>query len=387
MASITQRPSGKWQAKVRRQGQPVISNSFQTKAAAEAWARSVEREMDTSSFIPSNIAEKTFFKDIAKRYELEILPSKKGKKQDGYLLNTMVEVFGNHSLSSITPVLLSEYRDSRLKVVAPQTVKHELGMVSRLYQAALLDWKIELPKGNPVSLIRKPSINNDRDRRLEGDEEELLLNSLLTGCKSIWPHAITILAIETAARRGEILSMKWEEINLENRTARIRGIGGETTKNGDPYRDVPLTRKATELLTNLPKTSKGKVFPITKDALKKSWERAVERGRKQHVHTILCGMLLERGFDSKAQKQEINALTYKKRKPSAITSELIEKIQNEDKFLVDLHFHDLRHEGTSRLANKLAMHELMKVTGHKTTRMLARYYHPRAEELAKKLDN
>jgi integrase len=98
-------------------------------------------------------------------------------------------------------------------------------------------------------------------------------------------------------------------------------------------------------------------------------------------------LLHEKGFDEKAQKSELNALIFKKRKPSPITLKLLEKIDREDKVLVDLHFHDLRHEGTSRLANKLAMHELMKVTGHKTTRMLARYYHPRAEELSKKLDD
>lgn len=54
-------------------------------------------------------------------------------------------------------------------------------------------------------------------------------------------------------------------------------------------------------------------------------------------------------------------------------------------FLDELTFHDLRHEATSRLSEKLALHELMKVTGHKDTRMLARYYHPRAEDLARKL--
>lgn len=51
----------------------------------------------------------------------------------------------------------------------------------------------------------------------------------------------------------------------------------------------------------------------------------------------------------------------------------------------DLHFHDLRREATSRLAERLEMHELMRVTGHKDTRMLARYYEPRPEDLAKKL--
>jgi integrase len=57
----------------------------------------------------------------------------------------------------------------------------------------------------------------------------------------------------------------------------------------------------------------------------------------------------------------------------------------DDPLLVDLHFHDLRHEATTRLAEKLQIHELMKVIGHKGTKMLARYYHPRAEDLAKKL--
>ncbi|MFZ5463765.1 MAG: tyrosine-type recombinase/integrase, partial [Pseudomonadota bacterium] len=52
----------------------------------------------------------------------------------------------------------------------------------------------------------------------------------------------------------------------------------------------------------------------------------------------------------------------------------------------DFHFHDLRHKATSRLAEKLPnVIELAAVTGHKDLRMLKRYYHPRAEDLARKL--
>lgn len=58
---------------------------------------------------------------------------------------------------------------------------------------------------------------------------------------------------------------------------------------------------------------------------------------------------------------------------------------DDDKMLLDLHFHDLRHEATTRLANIFELHELMKVTGHLDTRMLARYYHPKGSDLAKKL--
>lgn len=53
----------------------------------------------------------------------------------------------------------------------------------------------------------------------------------------------------------------------------------------------------------------------------------------------------------------------------------------------DLHFHDLRHTATTRLAKKLPnLIELAAVTGHKDVRMLARYYHPDANELATRLD-
>jgi len=55
-------------------------------------------------------------------------------------------------------------------------------------------------------------------------------------------------------------------------------------------------------------------------------------------------------------------------------------------FLSDVHFHDIRHEAASRLAEKLSnVLELSAVTGHRDLRMLKRYYHPRAEDLAKKL--
>jgi len=56
-------------------------------------------------------------------------------------------------------------------------------------------------------------------------------------------------------------------------------------------------------------------------------------------------------------------------------------------FLVDLRFHDLRHEATSRLAEVYEMHELAKVTGHADTRMLLRYFHPSISHLTHKLAN
>ena len=385
MASFTQRESGKWQAKIRRDGWPTQSKTLTTKVLAEAWARSIEREMDTDSFISRNDAERTTFKHTAERYARDVLPSKRGKVQDGYVLKRMVEAFGAYSLAAITSAKLSEYRDERLKSVSPQTVVHELGMVSRIFKAAAMDWNIALPKGNPIALVRKPSISNERTRRIEGNEENLLLDAL-QGCVSRWPHAAAVLAIETGARQSELLSLKWEEIDLDQRVARIRGKDGGITKNGDTYRDIPLSIRAVNLLKSLSETQKGKVLQLSQNALQLSWERAVARARKVHVHSLLRPLLTRDGFDEKAQTREITALIFKKRKPSESTLKHIADIESHDKLMVDLHFHDLRHEATTRLADKLDMHELMKVTGHKSTRMLGRYYHPRAADLAKKLD-
>jgi integrase len=128
-------------------------------------------------------------------------------------------------------------------------------------------------------------------------------------------------------RRSEILSLRWADVFFDDRYVRLHD-----TKNGEA-RDVPLSSRAVATLAALPRHINGRVFPITPDALKKAFVRACERAG-----------------------------------------------------LENLHFHDLRHEATSRIAERLDnILELSAVTGHKTVQMLKRYYHPRATDLALKL--
>lgn len=388
MASIDKRENGKWQAKIRRKGWPAVSKTFQTAKDAEAWSRATEREMDIGAYVQRDDAERTTFEQAGDRYRREVLPSKRGRQQDGYVLARVVEEFGKYSLAGISSAMLSNYRDKRLKVVSGQTVVHELGMISRIYKACSLDWGIGLPLGNPVKLVRKPKPANERTRRLEirgGVDEEALILAALDDCKSPWPKAAVMLALETAARQSELLSMTWQDVDLKKQVARLRGIDGGVTKSGDTYRDVPLTKKAVLILQSLPRALKGKVLPISQNALQLAWERACRRARRKHVYGLLRHSLQENGFDELAQNKEIRALVYRKREPLEQTVHLLKAIEQSDNVLVDLHFHDLRHEGTSRLAQKLEMHELMKITGHKTSRMLMRYYHPDMPALAAKL--
>lgn len=384
MARITQRTNGKWQARIERIGQPDQSKTFQTKVDAKAWATAIEREMDIGAFINRDAAERTTFQFAADRYAREVLPSKRGRVFDECRLRRLVEHFGKYSLAAISSSKIAEYRDERLKAVSAQTVVHELGLISRIFKICATDWRIALPHGIPTDVVRKPKVDNARERRLEDGEETLLL-AALRECRTPWPAAAFVLAVETAGRQGELLSLQWKEVDLKRRTARLRGLGGGLTKSGDAYRDIPLSSAAVALLEGLPRNLRGKVLPLSKNALQLSYERAVQRGRQTHIYGLLKARLLADGMAQKGVDQEIRSLIYGKKVPLASTKETLADIEAHDATLQNLTFHDLRHEATTRLAAKLQMHELMKVTGHKTSRMVSRYYHPRAEDLALKL--
>lgn len=380
MAVITQRENGAWQARIRRRGWPAQSKSFARKGDAEAWARAVEREMDVGAFIHRDDAERTSFQQAADRYVHEVMPRLRAQTQPRYMLARLCEHFGRYSLASITPAMLAKYRDERLQNVSAQTVVHELGLITRVLKACQLDWGIALPQGIPTQQIRRPKVANARERRLDGQEEALLLDAL---AGKTYPLAAVMLAIETAARQSELVSLCWDDVDLLRRVARLRGPGGGVTKGGDDFRAVPLSPRALKVLEELPRKPKDtRVLPISQNALRLSWGRAVASARRRHLNQCLAAQLEAEGIDS---EREIRALSYKKREPLARSLALLAELDRTDKTLLDLHFHDLRHEATSRLAEKLQMHELMKVTGHKSSSMLSRYYHPRAEDLAAKL--
>jgi integrase len=390
MATLKQRTSGWWQAVIRRKGQPLQSKTFAKKIDAEAWARDVENKMDRSVFVDRSLAESTTFTDAASRYVKEVLPSKRSGDRDKYRLKSLTEEFGQYSLATITPSMISTFRDKRLALgLSAQSVVHDINMLSRIFKTAVLDWGIPLASV-PTSLVRKPAVSNARTRRLFADEEIRLLAAIDMG-ENQWVRPIVILAIETAARQSELLSMTWKDVDLKKRIARLRGADGRELKNKDTFRDVPLSSRAVKVLDALPKTLRGPVFPVTAEAFKQSWQRAVRRARLTYEQETLLARLVARGLSAKEAKAETRkVLVLGGRKPAKPTPPRTETLKitaalADDPLLVDLHFHDLRHEATTRLAEKLQIHELMKVIGHKGTKMLARYYHPRAEDLAKKL--
>jgi integrase len=315
-----------WQVKIRRKGFPPVSKTFVRRADAERYARQAEADMDKGVFVSLDEAQSTSFAEALERYEREISSKKRGRRQEQSRLRMWKESpLAGRSLASLRSNDFAAWRDHRLAAGAsPATVRLDLALISHLFTIAEKEWGI--PVKNPVRSIRLPSVSNARDRRLDPEEEARLLDVLRLSLNK-WALPIVQIALETAMRQGEILSLTWKDVDLKRRVIQL-----SKTKNGEA-RTVPLSSRAVEILSGLPKSIDGRVFPVSSNAVKLLFTRACKRA----------------GIE-------------------------------------DLHFHDLRHEATSRLAEKLPnVIELAAVTGHKDLRMLKRYYHPRAEDLARKL--
>ncbi|MBX3679474.1 MAG: site-specific integrase [Rhodocyclaceae bacterium] len=326
MASIRERGKG-WQARVTRRGFPAEVKTFGSKVEAQAWARAVECAMDQGTFQSRATADNTTLGELLERYSAEVSPLKKGAKNEIIRLGAMRrQRLARFALSNLTASAIAAYRDERLSTVAAGTVIRDLALLSSVLNHARREWGFAIR--NVVEDIRKPRQPQGRERVLSADEEQaLLMAAAPINRRSPWLQPVIILALETAMRRGELLALRWENISLEKRTAVL-----PDTKNG-ARRIVPLSTRAVAVLRAMPCSIDGTVFPISAPALHLRFKLACKR----------AGIL-------------------------------------------GVHFHDLRHTATTRLAEKLPnLAELSAVTGHKSLQMLKRYFHPDAEVLARKL--
>ena len=326
MASIRFR-SNKWQARVSRKGEQSLVKTFQTKEDAERWARSIEVEWDRGTYTNTHQAQKTTFGELIERYLREVTPTMRGANADSIRLKAILRrPLAKLTTTQLNSSKIAQYRDTRMQEVSNGTVIRELAYFSSIINHARREWGINI--ANPLLMVKKPPSPQGRNRVLTHEEEVRLLHACEPKAnRNIYTRPFVILALETAMRRGEILSLRWESINLGKRTAFL-----SLTKNGES-RTVPLSNRAIETLQALPRSIDGRVLPINFAALETNFKRARERAN-----------------------------------------------------LIDLRIHDLRHTAVTRLSEKLPnLLELSAVTGHKQLSMLKRYYHPNAEQLAEKI--
>lgn len=329
----------RWRAEVRRKG-VTESASFDTKAAAVAWATRVEAAIDAGKYGQSSEAT---FGDLLRRYADEVSPSKEGARWEKVRIHAITvgrpEVFPPVPPDPIASVRVADlderhfsaWRDRRLRQVSAGTVLREWTLLSNACTVGMDEWR--LLDRHPMAKVKRPKEPEPRRRRVSSEEIERITHCL--GYESDRPPetmtarvgAVFLFAIETAMRAGEIAGLLWQDVESERRFLRTSG------KTPAARREVPLSSAALRILGQMAAVRDGdSVFRVKSASLDALFRRAVVKS----------------GIEG-------------------------------------LHFHDTRHEAITRLAKVLDVLPLAKAIGHKDLRMLMVYYNPTAEELGKLL--
>lgn len=333
MASIQKMASG-WRVQIAVKGQRD-SKTFDTKAAAQAWA--VHREAEIRS-IAGGLGSKTHtVGDVLDQYEKDVSPSKRGARWEMLRLRLIGErkvegrPFRDILLADLKPSHISAWRDVRAKEVAGASVSREMSLLSHALLVARKEWGWLV--SDPMKDVRRPPDSPPRDRRITDPEIDRI--TLALGYQEGMPVALPsqrvavafLVAIETAMRSGEILGLTSLTVNFDAQVAHL-----PLTKNGGA-RDVPLSTRAVALLRKLPEVEDGQpLFGLTDKSRDVLFRKARDRS----------------GVDG-------------------------------------LTFHDTRHEAITRLAKKLPVLDLARMTGHTNLQELMTYYNESASDIAKRL--
>jgi len=317
--------SGKWQATIRRRGFPEVCKIFEFKADAKVWLEDQRTQMNKGLWVSTKEAEAWTVEECLDRFIEEYLPSLKHPEREVSRIRRIKQYpISKKIMAHVRSKDLADFKQTReAEGRKPDTIRLDFSIFSRLFNYARDNWGME-SLINPVEHATKPKVSKlGRTRRLEGDEEERLLANASSNFALILQ-----LALATAMRRSEIMGLDWKRVDLTNKKIFI-----PKTKN-TRARTVPLSPGALTILENLPRNTDGRVFGFNKDY------------------------------------------------PTTEMSETRRKAG-----IVDLRFHDLRHEATSRLFEftDLTDAEIMAITGHTDAQMLLRYTHLRTARLADRL--
>jgi integrase len=326
MATIRRR-GDKWQVQIRRKGEAPQTKSFHRKKDAEVWARQIELQADRHELPKDPRAlEQWTLGELVERYRDEVSIHKRGYEIEKIVLNAFLRHrICSKPLSEISPSDFAAYRDERLKEILPTSLKRQLSPLHNMFEIARDEWGLPLHQ-NPLDAVQINRDHRRRERRLREGELERLVEAARS-CRNPHITPIILLAVATGMRRGEILAIEWGHLRREDRSLLI-----PHTKNGYP-RNIPLSRIALGVLEGVGR-SEERVFAITVNAFRLSWQRLRYRAQ-----------------------------------------------------IDDLHFHDLRHEAISRFFEMgLTTPEVALISGHRDMRMLFRYTHPMRRRVLDKLD-
>jgi integrase len=242
--------------------------------------------------------------------------------RDEYGLSHFLELFGDRKLSEITPKDIDDYKQARLKRVAPATVNRELQIIRPLFNLAKR-WKRFFGE-NPVSEAKLISVNNQKERILTPEEEEKLL-----ALSNPYLRPILITALHTGMRKSEILTLKWTNVDLDNSIITLEHTNTKSKKT----RRIPINSVLRRLLLEQKLKSGGSEFVFLS-----------QDGKPYKRHDSLKG-----AFERLCKRAGISGLR----------------------------FHDLRHTAATRMIESGAnIAAVSRILGHSDIKTTMRYTHP-----------
>jgi integrase len=328
MATIIRRPGkngqASYRAQVRRKGAPPLSATFTKLSDARKWVQVTEAAIFEGRYFKTTEAKRHTLADLIERYTHDILPDKRDStlRDQERQLRWWCSRLGHYALADITPALIAEYRDKLTRGNrANATVNRYLSILSHAFTIAARER--QWCEDNPVRRVTKPKEPRGRVRYLSDEERERLLVACQTS-RNPYLHTVVVLALATGARRGELLTLHWPDVDLKRGTLTFH-----ETKNGE-RRAVPLTGQALTLMQQHAKVRRLNTTLVFPDAT----------GRRP--------LKMRDAFENAVNRAGI----------------------------ADFRFHDLRHSAASYLAmNGASLLEIAEVLGHKTLSMVKRYAH------------
>lgn len=335
MASIRKRGK-RWQAQVRRAGVD-LSATFDTKAAAEKWARRIERDADEGKAIGGSRAHGTVGQ-LLDAYEVkarELKPLGRGKV---HVLGQLRAGLGEISLRKLSADHVLEHCKRRRDAGAgPVTIGLDLSALGTALRASRALLGVEL-SDEPAKAARTAlkgaglaGRSQQRDRRPTTEELARLRAHWTGNARQTTPLAdLMDFAAITGFRREEIARLRWADLDEAAGTIVIRDRKDPRRKTGNHQR-VPLLFGALDIIRRQPRG-----------------EEVIFKVKAESISTLFA--------------RACNAVG-----------------------VIDLRFHDLRHHAISCMFERgMALPEVAIVSGHKTWAMLARYTHLKAEDVARR---
>jgi integrase len=344
MATLRQR-GDRWQAIVRKVGHPPVVQTFSTRAAARTWSTRTEADIDAGRKVST--VKTARVADVLRAYRGLVTMTKAMSRSKAHALESIEAALGRHRVADIDVAMLRGYAERRrAQGAGSATIGQDLSYIGTALRhgAPLLGVEatpaIEALRTARALLTHAGAVARSRERtRRPTDQELLLLRArwIAHPAREIPMWRLVLFAIATAMRLGEILTLERRGFSPETRTMVIRDrkhprakqgntqvvplLAGHVAVGGEPVDPIDLI--AQQL------TGPTLIFPYRPASVSTAFTRAVQA----------CG-------------------------------------------IPDLHFHDLRHDGVSRLFEaRYPLEHVALLSGHRDWNQLRRYTQIRAEHV------